>query len=647
MIFKTTQRKIFCIILFLVSNSAQTMEYQDTKRTKRQITGTSPKESLKKQKLFELFEDSKEITIASTSAQNLPPHIPLLFNHNESYELPAKKIKKLRAISQKINGISEEHLAQQKFSELSTTEFKQFSPFIKHIHRLQTAQKDRFITKEKIKRKIDKRTLLENLNILKVSDYLIIPTLKDILIRTVALRLQTDTQLEIFVNNYQNWLNQFANAINHDLQKNISENILQPYCSKLLDPLEIKHYEVSYPSDSNVASVVWNTNGTKIAVGYSNGIIHIWDDAFSLINTIVSSTKLSGSVAWSPDNNTLAHLSHDNIISIIDSDNGAVSKTLNAPDNIEKIAWSPDGEKIAIALCDNTIMIFDIASGKPLYTIIGHTNRVGKVSWSPDGEMIASVSDDCTLRIWNSADGALLKTFKGHTDYINSLAWKDNNTLASGSLDKTIIIWNIDEEGPVKTLSGHESLVESVIWNHDGTKIASGSFDNTGYIWDSASGKLLCSLEDPNDVISVTWNHNGTNLASGSGKNFRIWDTTPLVDYTNTIKQLNLSQAILIVSALTKKISRNNDMISIFNTLPESIQKHAIFNKIRNNSDIDEESSSYNNSLEIDNDSVLDENEEDRSSAPGYRYRCRFCEFDTDSRTFWRIHSRLEHSRWE
>ncbi|MEX0713409.1 MAG: WD40 repeat domain-containing protein [Pirellulales bacterium] len=39
------------------------------------------------------------------------------------------------------------------------------------------------------------------------------------------------------------------------------------------------------------------------------------------------------------------------------------------------------------------------------------------------------------------------------------------------------------------TLKGHSGLVLSVDFNHDGTRIVSGSYDNTLKVWDASSGQ--------------------------------------------------------------------------------------------------------------------------------------------------------------
>jgi WD40 repeat protein len=93
--------------------------------------------------------------------------------------------------------------------------------------------------------------------------------------------------------------------------------------------------------------------------------------------------------------------------------------------------------------------------------------------------------------------GKIGSPLTGHSRSVQSVAWKnDGSKLATGSYDNTVKIWAVGSAGTfecVSTLNGHKNSVMSVAWNNDGTKLASGSYDYTVRIWSVGSaGTFEC-----------------------------------------------------------------------------------------------------------------------------------------------------------
>ena len=73
---------------------------------------------------------------------------------------------------------------------------------------------------------------------------------------------------------------------------------------------------------------------------------------------------------------------------------------------------------------------------------------------------------------------------EGHNDSVSSVTFNHNGTLlASGSYDNTIKLWNLETKTEIATLEGHHGWVNSVAFNHNGTLLASGSGDNKIKLW--------------------------------------------------------------------------------------------------------------------------------------------------------------------
>jgi len=134
-------------------------------------------------------------------------------------------------------------------------------------------------------------------------------------------------------------------------------------------------------------------------------------------------------------------------------------------------------------------------------------------------ELVESITPT-TLPIWSSPIQA------HHKERVTSVAFSpDGSKLASGSGDNTVKLWD-SATGKELASSGHTSYVTSVAFSPDGSKLASGSDDKTVKLWDVATGKELASFSGHTSyVTSVAFSPDGSKLASGSDDNtVKLWD---------------------------------------------------------------------------------------------------------------------------
>lgn len=200
--------------------------------------------------------------------------------------------------------------------------------------------------------------------------------------------------------------------------------------------------------------------------------------------------------------------------SVIEQHTGAVSVRAG-PDGSAVAAWR-DGPVLTVA-----------PDGARTAVSTGTSGPVRSVALGPRGELAVGVGDAARPRILLWADGdphARPRELKGHHLYVSALAFSpDGRTLASGSDDRSIILWQTASGRILHTMNGHVDTVRSLVWG-DGV-LASGAEDSTIRLWDPATGVAIgrpLRYAD-GDVVALAASPDQGTLIEGSGATVVRW----------------------------------------------------------------------------------------------------------------------------
>lgn len=153
-------------------------------------------------------------------------------------------------------------------------------------------------------------------------------------------------------------------------------------------------------------------------------------------------------------------------------------------------AIAAHGDTLVSGSYDFSVRVWKISSGKCVWRLNGHTQKVYSVVLDTKQNRCVSGSMDCKVKIWNLETGTCLYTLEGHTSLVGLLNLS-HDRLVSAAADFTLRVWNPKVGACIQTLTAHTGAI--TCFQHDGDKVISGS-DGTLKLWDLKTGKFVRDL---------------------------------------------------------------------------------------------------------------------------------------------------------
>ena len=256
----------------------------------------------------------------------------------------------------------------------------------------------------------------------------------------------------------------------------------------------------------------WSAGGEYLAVGGSDGLVHVWELAKDRQIRALSGTQPRITlVKFSPNGDQLLAVGDDNLVQIYDLSEAVISLRFETH-NISGPVWTPDGGRIAMGLDRTKVKVWDAASGDELVTLAGHQDYLWLVEWSPTGDRLATASNDQTVIIWDAQTWTQEMVFKGHAGPVFWSAWSPDGSRIASSSQSEVIVWDSHSGEEILTFSDHAGLVFVCLWSPDGGRILSVGSNGEALIWDATSGDILHHLfpEDFQiDILAAAWARDG------------------------------------------------------------------------------------------------------------------------------------------
>uniref|UniRef100_A0A5F4VX05 Transducin beta like 1 X-linked n=1 Tax=Callithrix jacchus TaxID=9483 RepID=A0A5F4VX05_CALJA len=280
------------------------------------------------------------------------------------------------------------------------------------------------------------------------------------------------------------------------------------------------------PSNKDVTSLDWNTDGTLLATGSYDGFARIWTEDGNLASTLGQHKGPIFALKWNRKGNYILSAGVDKTTIIWDAHTGEAKQQFpfhSAP--ALDVDWQ-NNTTFASCSTDMCIHVCRLGCERPVKTFQGHTNEVNAIKWDPSGILLASCSDDMTLKIWSMKQEVCVHDLQAHSKEIYTIKWSPSGPatsnpnskimLASASFDSTVRLWDVERGVCIHTLTKHQEPVYSVAFSPDGKYLASGSFDKCVHIWNTQNGNLVYSYRGTGGIFEVCWNARGDKVGASA-----------------------------------------------------------------------------------------------------------------------------------
>jgi WD40 repeat protein len=166
--------------------------------------------------------------------------------------------------------------------------------------------------------------------------------------------------------------------------------------------------------------------------------------------------------------------------------------------------------------------VWSLESGKPIRSLVGHTNFVYAVSMTPDARLAVTRGFDKQLMVWDVSTGRLLRRFEVSESTFGRVAISPGGNLIAADDSEVIHVWDTLSGDCIRKLPARACTLNFLF---DGHILASSGNDYTLRIWNLVSGECLKAASHATAVQSLCFSSNARiAVSTGNEAELYVWD---------------------------------------------------------------------------------------------------------------------------
>jgi WD40 repeat protein len=231
-------------------------------------------------------------------------------------------------------------------------------------------------------------------------------------------------------------------------------------------------------------------------------------------------------IAISPEGKQICSSHFDNTIHLWDVESFQQLSKKPMPNAIYRLHWSPSSNLIALGE-NNDILVFDEPNGKVLKKI--SVTKRGALALSAQLLAYSDAKREKSILVLDTRDWSIkaeFAVFRGDLG-INFIQISSSERLLAAGHRGIIYLWDLNKRELISNMIDHNAgSFESISFSPDGRMLVAGLSDSQVIVWESYTGKKICSLKGhAGSVDTVQFSPRQGLLASGSmDQTILVWD---------------------------------------------------------------------------------------------------------------------------